>query len=399
MKVLLILAVAPPLGVVTLCLAYLYLLALASIRRPRLRPPARPSHRFAVAIPAHNETGTIGRTLDQLHRQNYPADLIDIYVVCDNCTDDTASEVRAHGGIALERTDNERRGKGYALAWLYERILAAPQHYQAVVVFDADSQVDPGFLQAMDTALTAGHRVAQGQHVIANPDAGWFPAVMFTAFAMDNRLRNLGRSNLRLSSKLMGDGMCFAREVLETHPWRATSLTEDAEHQSILLLNGIRVAFVSQAVTYGEIVTDLNVARRQRSRWMHGRADVAWRLAPRLLRSGLRHADLAQIDGAIERTMPSLSTLLVLTALLTALWAVLPGVADWLPWPWLTSLWAGFAAYPLLALLLEQAPWKLYMYLAYAPFYALWRTALRLMVRLQPKQTRWFRTPRSTGTK
>jgi cellulose synthase/poly-beta-1,6-N-acetylglucosamine synthase-like glycosyltransferase len=398
-NVLLTLAVALPLGFVTLCLAYLYLLALASVKNPRLKSTTRPTRRFAVAIPAHDEAGTIGHTLDQLRRQDYPAELFDIFVVCDNCTDDTVPEVRAHGGIALERTDNERRGKGYALAWLYERILAAPQAYQAIVVFDADSRVDPGFLKVMDAALAAGHRVAQGKHVIANPDAGWFPAVMFTAFAMDNRLRNRGRSNLRLSSKLMGDGMCFARDVLETHPWQAASLTEDAEYQSTLLLNGIRVAFVPQAITYGEIVTDLSVARRQRSRWMHGRADVAQRLASYLLRSGLRHKDLAQIDGAIERTMPSFSTLLVLTALLTALWAVLPGVADRLPWLWLVSLWVGFVAYPLLALAMERAPFKLYLYLAFAPIYALWRTGLRLLVRFQPRQVKWFRTPRSNGTK
>jgi len=225
MSVLLIALVGLPLAIVTLCLVYLLVLALAGIKRPLWSMPDSPRHRFAIAIPAHNEEGTIGSTLDQLHRQNYPPELFDIYVACDNCSDSTALEVRAHGGIACERIDSKQRGKGYALAWLYPHILAAPQAYHAIVVFDADSQADPGFLRAMAAALAAGHRVAQGQHIIANPTAGWFPAVMFTAFAMDNRLRNLGRSNLGLSSKLMGDGMCFAREVLERHPWQAASLT------------------------------------------------------------------------------------------------------------------------------------------------------------------------------
>jgi cellulose synthase/poly-beta-1,6-N-acetylglucosamine synthase-like glycosyltransferase len=333
--------------------------------------------------------------LVQLGQQDYPSELYDLYVVCDNCTDDTAAKVRSHEGFALERTDQERRGKGYALAWLYERILASRQSYQAVVVFDADSQVDPNFLRAMDAVLAKGHQVAQGQHIIANADAGWFPAAMFLSFAMDNRLRNLGRSNLGLSSKLMGDGMCFTRQVLETHPWQATSLTEDAEYQSILLLNGVRVVFVPQAKTLGRIVTNLSIARRQRSRWMHGRADVARQLAPRLLRSGLSNGDLAQIDGAIERVMPSFSTLLISATLLTVLWAISPGVSARLPWLWIASLWPALAIYPLLALVLERAPWKLYLYLAYAPIYVLWRTGVRLLVRFQPKQTRWFRTPRT----
>ena len=385
-------------GLVALCLAYLYLLALAGVRQPRLDLSQRPGHRFAVAIPAHNEEATIGRTVRRLQGQDYPSDLVEIFVVADNCHDDTATAAREAGAICLERHDLTKRGKGYALAWLFQRILGQQPGYDAIVVFDADTIVDTGFLRVMDAMLRQGHQVIQGKHVIANPARGWFAAVMYTAFIMDNRLRNLGRSNLGLSCKLMGDAMCFARQVLEVYPWQAASQTEDAEYQATLLLNGIRVIFAPQAIAYGEMVTSLGAAHHQRARWMRGRAEVSRQLAPRLLRSGLRHLDWLQLDGAIELMMPSYSTLLMMALLTTGLWVVLPEVARGLSWPWLVVTWAGFLAYPPLGLLLERAPARLYLYLAFAPFYTLWRTWLRLWVRFRRGSITWVRTPRSIKT-
>jgi cellulose synthase/poly-beta-1,6-N-acetylglucosamine synthase-like glycosyltransferase len=385
-------------GLVTLCLAYLYLLALAGVRQPNLDVSNSPAHCFAVAIPAHDEEATIGRTVERLKKQGYPSDQFDIFVVADNCNDDTARVAREAGAICLERHDSSQRGKGYALAWLFQHILDWRTRYDAVVVFDADTSVDSGFLKVMDAMLRQGHQVIQGKHVIANPAQGWFAAVMYTAFVMDNRLRNQGRSNLGLSSKLMGDAMCFARQVLEAHPWQAASLTEDAEYRAALLLNGIRVAFAPQAIAYGEMVTSLGSAHQQRARWMRGRAEVTRRLAPRLLHSGLRNLDWPQLEGALELAMPSYSTLLMVALLTTGLWSILPDAARGLPWLWLVVAWAGFLAYPPLGLLLEQAPAKLYLYLAFAPFYTLWRTGLRLWVRFRHSSTAWVRTPRSTET-
>ena len=56
-------------------------------------------HRFAVIVSARNEEGVIGELLESLNRQNYPKELLDLYVVADNCTDDTAGAARR----ALER--------------------------------------------------------------------------------------------------------------------------------------------------------------------------------------------------------------------------------------------------------------------------------------------------------
>jgi len=387
---------AVPLALASLCLGYLYFLVLAGIPRPHPRVPERPAHTFAIAIPAHNEEAVIGGTVDRLLRLDYPQEMYEVHVVSDNSTDRTAEIVRSHGARCWERFDEVHRGKGHALAWLFERILGEGK-CDAVVVFDADSRVGPSFLRMMDAWLCQGRRVLQGHHIIANPADNWFTAAMYIGFVLDN-LRNGGRSNLGFSAKLMGDGMCFAREVLERFPWTATSLTEDAEYRVLLLLNGIRVAFVPEAVSRGELPTSLTAARRQRSRWMQGRADVSHRLAPALLRAGLRDRDLAQLDGFLEQVMPSYSTLLTLWGGVMlvggGLDLLLAGFG--MPWGWVLGLGTAFALYPLLGLLLAGAPRPVYRHLALAPLYALWRTAVRLWVRIGRGPAGWVRTPRKT---
>ena len=57
------------------------------------RKPTRnylPLKRFAVFIPAHNEERVIGNIVENLKQLNYPADGYDVFVIADNCTDDTA---------------------------------------------------------------------------------------------------------------------------------------------------------------------------------------------------------------------------------------------------------------------------------------------------------------------
>ena len=139
------------------------LTAAAAVARLRARPPAlpaKPSSRFAILVPAHDEETVIKRLLQSLHELDYPADLLDIYVIADNCEDDTEALARAAGARVLSRRDPKRLGKGHALRWALQAISLA--EYDAVVMVDADSVVDQEFLRAMDARLAAGAQAVQG---------------------------------------------------------------------------------------------------------------------------------------------------------------------------------------------------------------------------------------------
>ena len=116
---------------ILLFLAYLYqvfytLYGLAFCRRDRMKAarqtPAKPSRRYAVLICARNEESVIGELISSLRAQDYPAELLDIYVLADNSTDATARVARQAGAIAFERSNPYQVGKGYALNELFSQI-------------------------------------------------------------------------------------------------------------------------------------------------------------------------------------------------------------------------------------------------------------------------------------
>ncbi|HAL20832.1 MAG TPA: N-acetylglucosaminyltransferase, partial [Ruminococcaceae bacterium] len=85
-------------------------------------PSAKQKHKYAVVIAARNEEKVIGNLLDSIAKQDYPKELITVFVVADNCTDKTAEVARNRGAVCYERFDNEHKTKGFALQFLFDRI-------------------------------------------------------------------------------------------------------------------------------------------------------------------------------------------------------------------------------------------------------------------------------------
>lgn len=79
---------------IILTLLYLYqlgyLLLGFACRKEKTDCAPQKLHRFAAIISARNEENVIGSLIASLKAQNYPRELLDIYVIADNCTDRTA---------------------------------------------------------------------------------------------------------------------------------------------------------------------------------------------------------------------------------------------------------------------------------------------------------------------
>ncbi len=370
--------------------AYMYLLAAASLRAARTATSDCAANSFAIAIPAHNEDGVIGNTVLRLLALDYPRRLFHVYVVADHCTDRTAHEARAAGAVCLERNEGPRGSKGAALAWLFQRILEGEAHYDAVVIFDADTRVERSFLRRMDARLQRGDVAIQGCHRILNPQDGWFPALTWAMFMVDNRFQNLGRANLGWSAKNMGDSICFRADILRRLGW-GEGLTEDYEFRQKLLLEGIKIGYEPAAIGYGEAPANWSAARAQRARWLSGTFRASRRYAGRMLAEGIRRRDGALLDGAVQAFLPSFSTLTVISGLVLLVHVLLSQfVSRELVYAW-GAVVVALAAYPLLGLALERAPVRAYAAILIGPFFILWRTALSLRARFG-RPVEWVRT-------
>jgi len=348
-----------------------------------------------VAVPAHDEESVIGATVTHLRQMDYPLDQFDVHVVADYCTDATAQIARSAGAIVHERSEGPRGRKGYALAWLLAWLLDSPKRYDAIVVFDADSRVAPDFLRLMSRALAAGARVAQGQHVIANPEASVFSTLADADMRLNNRIRNQAKENLGLSARLMGDGMCFHREILETHPYDAYSLAEDREYGVHLVTRGVRVRFVPEAISMGQAAVRWREATGQRLRWYGGAFDLQKRYLGLLLMSAWRNRSLSALDRVFELVLPAFSSLSMLAVGLVIWQIVLGPHRDWTSFAASVCLLVMALLYPVLGLLAERAPRQSFYALVYGPAYAAWRVWLGIVARIRRGRIPWIRTRRA----
>ncbi|MHB8375713.1 MAG: glycosyltransferase family 2 protein [Dehalococcoidia bacterium] len=307
-------ALLAPLAGASVYLGALAVLALVPGRRAVARAAAL--RRFAVVVPAHNEARALPALLRSLSEADYPAALVRILVVADNCDDATAAVARSLGADAYERRDTTAVGKGFALAFGLAQL---DTWHEAVVFVDADCTVSPNLFRAFNDRLAAGAEVVQAYYTMRIAGPSSTRLVRELALALVHRVRPLGKRWFGGSAGLKGSGMCFSRHALDRTGWTASGLAEDVEQHIRLMRQGVTVAFAPEAVVTGESPAALRDAAGQHRRWEAGRLAAARREGVPLLLSALRHRSSLQLDAAVELLVPPVSVLgVAVPALLAA---------------------------------------------------------------------------------
>lgn len=364
--------------------------------------------RFAILIPAHDEELLLGAALDSLQEIDYPRSAYEILVIADNCADRTAEIARAHGAVALERFDTALIGKGYALEWALRRLLNPAENreaitevlrdFDAVVILDADTQVSRNLLAAFAQGLQSGHKAMQARYDVLNVGDSWRTKLMTCALALAHVIKPLGRERLRLSDGLKGNGMCFAREVVETVPWSGESITEDIEYTLRLCRAGYRVVFLPDACVWAQMPTTGGQATSQRKRWEGGRYRLLFTVAPGLLLESALRRKRVLFDRAMEMIIPPFAEMFAVPLLLL----LVSLAAAWLwKWPWAIGfslawfavliLQAGYLAW---GMAIARVPTAVALSLLYAPGYMVWKFGVYAVMAVNRSAGGWKRTER-----
>ncbi len=242
-----------------------------------------PKTRFAVLVAARNESAVIGQTVTQLLKQTYPKELYDLYIIPNNCTDNTA-QVAAQAGAKVLECNVPVKTKGQVLRWAFETL--EPEQYDAYCIFDADNLVDPAFLDRMNDAFCAGARVAKSMQKASNPGETWISGCYDLYIENFNLMFSRPRGTLGLSAKLIGTGFAISRELInEMGGFNTVTLTEDTELAVQCALRGEKVWWVPEAVTFDEEPLTFGVSMRQRRRWSSGVMQTFKVYAGRLLKN------------------------------------------------------------------------------------------------------------------
>ncbi|PIH05683.1 glycosyltransferase family 2 protein [Clostridium combesii] len=318
-----------------------------------------PKKKFALVVAAHNEEMVIGKIIESLEALDYPKNLYDIFIIADNCTDNTAKIAKTYDGVYVcERNVPDKRGKGYALEWMFSKLFNMDKDYDSIAIFDADNLVSKNFLKEMNYKMLKGYKVVQGYIDSKNPNDSWITGSYSIAFWTTNRLFQLARTNLGLSNQIGGTGFCMDSKTLKELGWGATCLTEDLEFTCKLVLNGHKVGWAHNARVYDEKPLTLKQSWNQRKRWMQGFADVSSRFFTKLIKKAFKERSFVALDCALYTVQPFVTLLLALSAILTLIQNNSSRGANifvisylFSPWVWKTFSIIQFLFTPLIMLL------------------------------------------------
>ena len=257
------------------------------------------NHKFMAIIPAHNEEAVVGNLVESLKNQDYPKDLYDIYVIADNCTDNTAKIAREKGAIVYERFDSEKKTKGYALQWFLQQKIQENAPYDAFFVFDADNIVDKGFIKAMNKKLCQGEDVVQGYRDIKNPTDSWVTAGYAIFYWTMHRFYHLARYNLGLSPLLNGTGFMVKFDVIKPNGWDTQTLTEDIEFSLKRIIKGRKLGWATDAIVYDEQPVGFRQSWSQRTRWSVGHIQCIQKYTKELAKGVKEYKTLMNFDGLL----------------------------------------------------------------------------------------------------
>ena len=254
----------------------------------------KPKTRFNILIAARNEGKVIGSLIESLKNQDYPKDLYKIYVIPNNCTDDT-EEVAKKAGAKIVSCDIPVKTKGEVLKHVFAKFMDKDD-FDAFAIFDADNIVDPNWLKEMNNTLLSGFNVAEGNRDSKNVSDNWLSGSYSLFYYMQNLFFNKARLNLGLSAAINGTGFVVKKSVIEKYGFDPKTLTEDSEFTAQCSLNGERIAYVEKAITYDEHPIRFKDSWNQRKRWSKGTLQCLRIYGGRLFLNIFKNGNMTSLD-------------------------------------------------------------------------------------------------------
>ena len=276
---------------------------------------------FAIVIAARNESKVIGNLLDSLNNLDYPKDRYRVYVVPNNCTDNT-KEVSIEHGASIVDCKVKTKTKGEVLKYTFGQ-LKKNKEIDAYIIFDADNVVHKDFLTKMNECLESGYNVAEGYRDAKNPSDNWLSGSYTIFYLFQNVFFNRARMSFNASSSINGTGFMIRKSLIDKNGFETVSLTEDVEFTGQCALNNEKIAFVEDAITYDEYPNEFCVSWKQRKRWSAGIITCMKVYSIKLFKNFLKTKKLASLDMSLVYLGPLMQVLNLINLLLLVLFRLL----------------------------------------------------------------------------
>lgn len=305
---------------------------------------AKADHKFAILIPARNESKVIEPLLESIKNQNYDKNLLKTYVIVES-EDDPTCEIckKFENTEVFVRKHLENKGKGYALDEAVQHIFAQGEKYEAFFIFDADNVLDKNFIMEMNKCYDAGFKLCLGYRNSKNWNDGWVSSCSALTFSMVNTFQNKSKARFNRNVVVSGTGFYISCDIIEElGGWDFCTLTEDYELSIYSALNNIKSTYNEYAEYYDEQPTKLKVSWNQRMRWCKGYSQVNKKYSKKLWKSAIFDSKnrLNKIEYATS-ILPVM--LLIASSICYALFTLVLGIVGlFISAPETWSVWRAF---------------------------------------------------------
>ncbi len=278
-------------GVSFLLMLFKIIMHFVSFMPAKKFPPAKSKHKFAVVIPARNESKVIHQILDSIKAQTYDHNLIDTFLIVESEEDPTCEIAKKYERThVFVRKHLERKGKGHAMDELFQELFADKNtDYEAYFIFDADNVLYPNFIEEMNKTFDQGYDVCVGYRNSKNWNDNWVSSCSGLTFSMFNTFENKPRSKLGLNVNICGTGFYISHRLLKkVGGYKFFTLTEDYEFKLYSILNNVQTTYNEEAKFFDEQPTQLKVSWNQRLRWCKGFSQANKIYQKKILKSAIK---------------------------------------------------------------------------------------------------------------
>lgn len=276
----------------------------------QLEIESRPT--ISVLVPAHNESEVIKNTLISIKLQLVENDRL--VVVADNCTDNTVSIAKKHSAEVIERSDLNRRGKGYALDFGIKHIEKEPT--QVVIIIDADCIVGEGALEILAKLAIVKNRPIQSLYLMSYNNPGIKQRIAEFAWLVKNYVRPKGLYNIGMPCQLMGTGMAFPWDIIANAKLATSNIVEDMKMGLDMAVAGHAPIFCPYARVTSKFPETTLAEKSQKKRWEHGHLLLITTVLPGMLFSALKQRSINLFIMTLDLVVPPLALLGLLISII-----------------------------------------------------------------------------------
>jgi|LSQX01.2.fsa_nt_gb cellulose synthase/poly-beta-1,6-N-acetylglucosamine synthase-like glycosyltransferase len=253
----------------------LYYFTAAFKKQPKLKN--KELNRFALMIPARNESKIISHLINSIKNQDYDANLFDVHIIVNHKLDPTINIVKNSLNATIHIVPNQKR-KGDALDGAIKSILKNKNlNYDAFIIIDADNILETNFLTEMNNAMVMDRQIIIGKKLnknwrsFDNPNRSVISNCTGLLFIMVDELGNRYRTKHNITVSISGSNLLVRGDLMKKlNGWPYKTLTEDYELTANALLHGFSTGYYSHAITYTEEPKEHKASFKRRLRWLSG---------------------------------------------------------------------------------------------------------------------------------